>query len=194
MRTVTKNVRKAIGIIMAITFVVASLVIPSTTVQAKTKKAAAVASPSSVLILNDGTLVPWSKGVVVPCSKLIGSYYVMTNATPGMSYSYAQFISWGDYFIEDDPEPNWAYEGILTESGNAVVRAQFAEAAAPDPTDGTVWFKMVPPSTPILSMVVADSFNDPYYDTVCIFYQEVDKNGNETANHWSFNYTVDKTK
>ena len=54
MRTVTKNVRKAIGIIMAITFVVASLVIPSTTVQAKTKKAA-VTTPGVILVLNDGT-------------------------------------------------------------------------------------------------------------------------------------------
>lgn len=193
MRTVTKNVRKAIGIIMAITFVVASLVIPSTTVQAKTKKAA-VTTPGVILVLNDGTQVAWSKGITIPLSKLTGSYIVMTNAAPGMSYAYAQFIGVGDYYIEDDPEVNWAYEGVLTQTDNEAVLAEYGAYVHPE-EDIAIQFKILPTATPIAVWGSAEGFAaEPAYDTYTMFYQEVDANATETANHWSFNFKIDRTK
>lgn len=179
---------------MTVMFITLLLIIPSTMAQAKTKNTAKSVAMTTqnvnlVLILNDGTQVPWSKGAIVPLSKLKGSYYVFSCPNPSLAYVYTGLANEGEYYVEQDPEQNYAADGVMTQSTNTAFISQYCAKA-----NGS-GYNIVPTGTtlPINEYVLMYLAEYPEIDTYTIVVGEVNNNF-EHLRDWSFNFKIDKSK
>lgn len=140
------------------------------------------------LILNDSTIIPAGSSEIIPLSKLKDASFEITNRQKGMSYLYTSIVSAGDYYVEEDPSVNWAYEGIAIDMSNSKLVKKW---------DGKYdyWeLKDVEKSIMLSDYVITALSELEYYDTLCIELQEIKADGYEGTYYYENNFRIDRTK
>ncbi|MCR5235336.1 MAG: tetratricopeptide repeat protein [Lachnospiraceae bacterium] len=84
-------------------------------------------NPGGCIILTDGTVV--SPGGDITLSDLKSAKYIIEE---GGTWWYTAIASVGPYYVDEDPEPNWAYEGQFA-PGEEMLLEGVAEWIADDP-------------------------------------------------------------
>ena len=189
MNIISEKFKRVAGLLVAVTFILIALIFPSTAVQAKTAKAATT-DVKVLMVLNDGTQVLWSEGATLPMSKMKGSYAVLLNAVPGMSYTFCNGPSMGGYHFEDEGDGDDVIFGIMTEPTNSKIIAAYQKDVLYNQ-----YFTLLNTTSPLLTSAGdIDGLQNPIYDMYFVAFHEINANDVETGKRWSFNFKVDKTR
>ncbi|WP_167958868.1 hypothetical protein [Anaerosporobacter faecicola] len=140
--------------------------------------------------LNDGTIINAGDDTVIPLSKLKESSFEIVNREKGMSYEYASLVSVNEYFVSEDPQPNWAYEGIALDRTNKKLVESWENRY-------DSYFHVVDVEKPIdLNWEFFEYAFGEYeeYNDICIFLQEVNADGTEGNYYYENNFKIDRTK